>query len=48
MRSTARSGRVTLALQWMAMIVSREHGTTSDEIFHVTLWVPELMGKCKR
>ena len=21
---------------WMAAIVSREHGTTTDEIFHVT------------
>jgi len=36
MRSTARSGRVTRALLWMATIVLREHGATADEIFQVT------------
>jgi len=36
MRSTARSGRVTRALLVDGHDRVREHGTTADEIFHVT------------
>jgi len=39
MRGTATTlvaGALLVLFWWMAAIVSREHGTTADEIFHVT------------
>jgi hypothetical protein len=34
--ATLAAGALLVLFWWMAAIVSREHGTTADEIFHVT------------
>jgi hypothetical protein len=34
--ATLAAGALLVLFWWMAAIVSRQHGTTADEIFHVT------------
>jgi hypothetical protein len=36
MAATVVAGALLALFWWMAAIVSREQGTTADEIFHVT------------
>jgi hypothetical protein len=41
--TTLAAGALLVLFWWMAGIVSREHGTTADEIFHVTASKKEII-----
>ena len=46
--ATLAAGALLGLFWWMTAIVSRQHGTTADEIFRVTVLGPGADGKHKR